>query len=350
VFKPVVDDGAWLGGRPVHCAIPGFSPRFSFALVAAAPYAEARQFSRSSTEHALDLYLPTDRRDVLLHCRIDASFQDLSHLRRQLQHIANYRSSVWAIGGMVLLLAVCGWIVGGAEGAHRAIAGSAPRSDSPAISSEAMYRWFGARQLRPMDMPGLFKILGEVCSRARLARLPDLYCVARGDMNAYALGHSEGSAVVLTEGLLRGMTRDEIAGILAHEVAHICNNDAWAMGWVAALHRAIEWTSSSGLASLQTQNGSKTAGPLLALLSAAPALGYLLGMALSRIRELDADATALEFTGDSQGLIAALDKLERHHNGASVPAFASCEDGSTRLLRSHPATAERVGSLRAFSR
>jgi heat shock protein HtpX len=251
---------------------------------------------------------------------------------------------------MVLLLAVCGWIVGGTEGVHRAMAGGMPRSDSPAISSEAMYQWFGARLLRPMDMPGLFKILGEVCSRAKLSRLPDLYFLPeRRDMNAYALGHSDGAAILLTDGLLRGMTPDEVAGILAHEVAHIRNNDAWAMGWAAALHRAIEWTSLSGLALLQAQNGSKAAGPLVTLLAAAPTIGHLLGMALSRIRELDADATALEFTGDSQGLIAALAKLEHHHNGAPALRAASMEDGPARLLRSHPATAERVGTLRAFS-
>jgi heat shock protein HtpX len=120
------------------------------------------------------------------------------------------------------------------------------------------------------------------------------------------------------------------------------------MGWAAALHRAIEWTSLTGLALLRTQNHSTAAGrPLATLLSAAPTIGHLLGMALSRIRELDADATAVEFTGDSQGLIAALDKLERHHNRAAV---APVEDGPVRLLRSHPATSERVGTLLGFAR
>jgi len=71
----------------------------------------------------------------------------------------------------------------------------------------------------------------------------------------------------------------------------------------------------------------------------------LLRLALSRTRELDADATALELTGDGQALIAALDKLERHHAGFPALAVAAREDGPTRLFRSHPATAERVGAL-----
>jgi heat shock protein HtpX len=165
-------------------------------------------------------------------------------------------------------------------------------------------------------------------------------------MNAYALGGPGGAAIVLTEGLLRRMTRDEIAGILAHEVAHIRNNDAWTMGWAAALHRSIEWTSLAGLALSRAQHGGTALSrPLAELLRAAPSIAELLRLALSRTRELDADATALELTGDSQALIAALAKLERHHGGFPVLSITSCEDGPMRLLRSHPATSERVGAL-----
>ena len=195
----------------------------------------------------------------------------------------------------------------------------------------------------------MFGILANVCGRAGLSRLPDLYCLAApGDMNAYALGSPGGGAIVLTEGLLRGLTCGEIAGILAHEVAHIRNNDAWTMSWAASLRCAINnWTALAGLSLLRTQRhhgGLAVSQPLAALLSAAPALGQLLGLALSRVRELDADATALELTGDSHALITALGKLERHHADFTASASAF-EHGSMRLLRSHPATSERVGTL-----
>src|SRR5437660_7667291 len=247
--------------------------------------------------------------------------QDLSCLRRSVhQKTANHQSSALVIAGMTLLLAVCGWIVGGTEGVHRALTGGAPRANGPAFSRETMYRWFGARLLHPAELPELFNILAEVGGRAGLSRLPDLYCLAAPRvMNAYALGGPEGAAIILTEGLLRGMARGEIAGILAHEVAHIRNNDAWTMSWAAALHRAIEWTSLTGLASLRARHGGIADNrPWASLLSAAPMLGRLLGLALSRTRELDADATALELTGDWRALIAALDKLERHHAGSPV--------------------------------
>src|SRR6266436_7453691 len=201
-----------------------------------------------------------------------------------------------------------------------------------------MYRWFGARLLRHAEMPGLFHILADVCSRARLSRLPDLYYLAApSNMNAYALGGPDGAAIVLTEGLLRGMTPGEVAGILAHEVAHISNNDAWTMSWAAALHRSIEWTSLAGLALLRAQHGGMALRrSLAALLRAAPIIAQLLRLALSRTRELDADATAIELTGDSQALIAALNKLERHHAGFSAWPAAATENGPMRLLRSHP--------------
>src|SRR5204862_5924195 len=126
---------------------------------------------------------------------------------------SDLRSSAWAIGGMVLLLAVCGWIVGGPEGARRAVNNGVPRGNGFAVTGETMYRWFGARLLRHAEMPGLFHILTDVCRRARLSRLPDLYYLAAPQsMNAYALGGPDGAAIVLTEGLLRGMTPGEVAG------------------------------------------------------------------------------------------------------------------------------------------
>jgi heat shock protein HtpX len=328
-------------------AVTASSPGISVALIRSAPRAEMLRLARSGASVFLDLHLPTDQPGISLKCRIDLGSQDLSRLRRSFHQTANHRSSALAIAGMTLLLAVCGWIVGGTEGVERALTGGAPRHDGSAIAHETIFRWFGARLLRPTELPGLFDVLAEVCHRARLSRLPCIYCVpAPGDMNAYALGGPEGAAIILTEGLLRGMTRDEIAGILAHEIAHIRNNDIWTMSWAAALHRSIEWTSLAGLALMRAQHGGMAISrPLAALLQAAPSIAELLRLALSRTRELDADATALELTGDWQALIAALDKLERHHAGFAIPYVAARENGSMRLLRSHPATSERVGAL-----
>lgn len=337
--------GATVWGWDGRCAIPGGSQCISFALVPLrSHFAEPQYFRRDAT--LLDWHLPTDRPGIALHCRIDSGSPDFLRLRRNLHRVVNHRSSAWAIAGMVLLLALCGGIVEGAEGVRRAIAKGGPQPNNRAISSEAMGIWFGARLLSAAEMPGVFSLLADVCHRAGLRRQPDLYCVAaRNDMNAYAIGGPDGAAIVLTQGLLNGMTPGEVAGILAHEVAHICNNDAWAMDWMAELRRAVEWTSLAGLASLHAGDAvPSTYRALAAVLSAAPAIGQLLCLALCRIRELDADATALELTEDLNGLVGALDKLERHHTGFPIMSNAAIDDG-WRLLRTHPATSERVGSL-----
>jgi heat shock protein HtpX len=345
-----VGTGGAVYERIWHCANSAPEPRISFALVPVVPHGDGLRFSRSAAAAVIvELHVPTDRPGVALRCRIEISSQnwsyELSRVRRHAHRTVNHRSSTWAIAGMVLVLAACGWIVGGEEGARAAVSGATPRPNGAVISPEDMHRWFGARSLRPDEAPGLFHLLADVCGRARLSRLPALYYLsAPAAMNAYALGGPEGSAIVLTEELLRGMTLGEVAGILAHEVAHITNNDAWAMNWAAALHRGIEWTSLTGLAVLRMR-AAPADHPLSALLHAAPAIGRLLCLALSRFRELDADATALELTEDSLGLVAALDKLERYHAGAPILRVAQREDGATRFLRSHPATAERVGAL-----
>ena len=350
VFNVGAAREAWRGGRTGRGNVTGLAPRISFALVPFVPHMELLRVMRSGTTLIMEMNLPADEAGAVLRCRIELHSQDreVSRFRRRADQTAN---SALAIAAMTLLLAVCGWIVGGTEGVHRALAGSAPQPDGSAISRETIHRWFGARLLSPAELPELFNILAEVCSRAGLSRLPDLYCVAAPrDMNAYALGSRKDAAIVLTEGLLRGMSRGEIVGILAHEVAHIRNNDAWTMSWAAALHRAIERTSLTGLALLRARHGGMAGNrPWSALLSAAPTLGRLLGLALSRTRELDADATALELTGDSRALIAALDKLERHHVGLPVLSLTAREDDPMRLLRSHPATSERVGALLSFA-
>jgi heat shock protein HtpX len=352
----VFDTGlSWValrGGRPGRDIVAdGLTPGISLALVRCAPPAQMLRVSQSGTLVIIEIHWPSGEAGVFLRCRIEWQFRNQEALRRRrLAHqTANHQSSALAILAMMMLLAVCGWIVGGTEGAQRALQRTAPCPNGTVISRESMYRWFGARLLFRAEVPTLFAILAKVCRRAGLARMPDLYCLpAPGDMNAYALGGPEHSAIVLTEGLLRGMTRDEIAGILAHEVAHIRNNDAWTMSWATALRRAIDWTSLAGLAQLRTRHhhGSMVSGrPLATLLNAAPALGQLLGLALSRVRELDADATALELIGDSRALIAALDKLERHHAGTAPMHMSAFAHDPMRLLRSHPATSERVGTL-----
>jgi len=257
---------------------------------------------------------------------------------RRAQRAVNRADSSLVMNGMLLLLALCGWIIGGEAGVRWAVSGETlPPPPPPAITPEAMRRQFGARLLRRAEMPALFEILAVLSRRAGLPRMPELYCLPEAGMNAYALGSPDHSAITLTEGLLRGMTLNEVAGILAHEVAHIRNDDGAVMTLAAALHCATALVAGFG--------PQPAGGPLAALLRSAPAIGRLLHLALSRIREFDADIAALELTGDAYGLMAALDKMESHHNGSHQRRAPLPSLDMVRFLRSHPETWERLRTL-----
>src|SRR5260221_6653295 len=166
---------AWRDGRTGHYlvvdAVTASSPGISVALIRSAPRAEMLQLARSGTSVFLDLHLPTDQPGISLKCRIDLGSQDLSRLRRSFHQTANHCSSALAIAGMTLLLAVCGWIVGGTEGVHRALTGGAPGHDRSAIADESILRWFDARLLRPTQLPELFNMLADFRHPARFDRL-----------------------------------------------------------------------------------------------------------------------------------------------------------------------------------
>jgi heat shock protein HtpX len=299
----------------------------------------------SGTSIGAEMELPTGRPNEWLLLRIYAPARDVSQIQRYAHRELNGRRSGFAIAGMLLLLAVCGWIVDGEDGARRAVAFGGLKPDDLVISPDMMARRFGAKLLNPAEMPALFARLHDICGRARLVRAPDLYCLpAPNTMNAYALGGLRRSAIVLTDGLLHRMTEDEVAGILAHEVAHLSNNDRFAMDWATSLQRAVAVTALAGLAAArQSDWGASTA--LVAFLRSAPSIAQLLYLALSRSRELDADARALDLIDCPHALVAALNKLEHFHANAQLIPMQAFEDGVARLLRSHPTTCERVGLL-----
>ncbi len=339
---------AWCAARTGHGAAPALGNGIALSLVPAGHRPEAPRFLVRGESLFIEIDLPSAQPGTALCCRIRADACDLAHMQRWFNRLLNHRRGGRVIAGMILLLALCGWLVGGDEGVRWALSGGAghPHPGSEPISPELMRQRFGARLLHPADLPALFEMLARICGRAELPRLPAVYCVPGQSMNAYALGGPECSAITLTEGLLRGMTASEIAGILAHEVAHIRNNDAWAMSFATALHRAIQLASLAALAALRANGfAARAAGPLVALVNGAPAIGHLLWLALSRIRELDADAAALELIDDPLAFVAALQKLEQHHTGMSVMAVAPRADDPVQFLNSHPATGERVGTL-----
>lgn len=248
---------------------------------------------------------------------------------------------------MIGLLVLCGRASGRSRTAEPWLAGARPKAAGPAdVRPSAALQAFGAKPLSCSDAPGLYAILLDVCSRAGMKRLPELFLLPTSGMNAYALGSPNDACISVTQGLLSGLSRDEIAGILAHEVAHILHHDTGAMHWAAAVQNEIVASASQGMAAMRARpSASVDAGPRALLLAAAPAVANLLVLALSRLREFAADAMALELIDDPQMLVAALCKLEYFHTGRSPLHAHLQEDALSASHRSHPGTWERIVNL-----
>lgn len=285
--------------------------------------------------------------DLRKSCTTWVDAQLPADVRRQLSRAINESRSGRVVAGLTVLLALCGWIDGGDEGARRAVIRGLPPPGAAHAPSAMMDRRPDARRLYPVEAPELFALVDVICRRAGLRRQPQIYLLpAERGMNAYALGTPDDAVVTLTDGLLRGMTKNEVAAILAHEIAHISSNDACTMALAASLHHAVRCVS---LASLMGAGLRGAPTPLLWLLHSAPAIAELLCLALSRIREFAADALALELITEPRSLASALEKLERHHRPCFPVAAGGADDALTGYLRSHPSTDQRVNVLRSLA-
>jgi heat shock protein HtpX len=176
-------------------------------------------------------------------------------------------------------------------------------------------------------------------------------------LNAFATGTPQKAVIGITEGLLRRLTLSELAGVLAHEISHIRNNDLAVMSLADVMTRFTQMLSYLALflalfnlpAFLLGDSEISFIGLLLLYL--APTVGSLIQLGLSRTREYDADLEAAGLTGDPESLASALEKLERYQGhfwedmmlpvpGRRIPQPS--------LLRSHPLTQERVARLRSL--
>jgi heat shock protein HtpX len=273
-----------------------------------------------------------------------------------LHQTRNFLQSVLLIGGMALIA----WIVVGTiagPGLTLLVVGSAILGLllAPSLPKTVLLSAYRARRLTGRDFPEGVGMLAELARRADLPRVPALYYVPSALPNAFAMGDPRDSAICVTDGLLRLLDRRELAGVLAHEVAHVANRDLWIMGVADVMSRAVSLASWVGQVMLILNLPLLFSGaayvpwhiPLLLVFS--PTLMALLQLALSRTREFDADRAAVDLTGDAEGLASALMKLERRvgrfWEDMFLPGRRIPEPS---LLRTHPPSEERVRRLRSM--
>jgi len=223
------------------------------------------------------------------------------------------------------------------------------------VRTEPRTQLRGARPIRPFEGPALFDAVETLARRAGLEAAPDLYYVRSRTINAATVGDHRNVAILVTDGILSALSRREIEGVLAHEIAHIRNNDLSLFRVAEVLRQATLLFTRAGwllvLFALPVLlvSGGLSGGALLVLM-ASPVVSWLLQLALLRTREFAADETAADLTGDPERLARALQRIE-HVQQSVLQIFLPIQreaDGS--LFRTHPSTAERVAHLRALAR
>jgi heat shock protein HtpX len=269
----------------------------------------------------------------------------------------NLLQSVLLVGGIVGLLALCGWLLFGPDGILGLGLGAVlALAMAPKVSPQMVLRLYHARPLTPERLPAVHAVLERLTARAGLERPPTLYYVPSAILNAFAVGGPKDAAIAVTDGMLRHLDLRELTGVLAHEISHVRNRDLWLMNLADLSGRLTRMMSLLGIGllivGLPMWLGGTVPFPwlLVPLLIFAPQLTMLLQLALSRSREFDADLDAAGLTGDPAGLASALVKLERYQRGlwerVLLPGRRLPEPS---LLRSHPPTEERVARLAALS-
>jgi heat shock protein HtpX len=232
----------------------------------------------------------------------------------------------------------------------------------------------GARKISHDDHPRLYNIVEEMKIASGLDRVPDIYIIDDPALNAFAVGRSpDKAAVAITSGLLQKLNRDELQGVIGHEIAHIKNRDVLLMAISAVLLGTIvilAWYAArfmffGGMARGRRSSGGG-GGQIIILVAAlvlmilAPIMAQLIYFAISRKREYLADASSALYTRYPEGLASALEKLAtsttqlKSANQATAPMytvnpFRKEGRAATDLTSTHPPISERIRILRAMA-
>ena len=228
-------------------------------------------------------------------------------------------------------------------------------------------RAYNAQPLSESDVPELYQLVRDLTERAHMP-MPRLYVIPTDVPNAFATGRNENhAAVAVTEGILSMLDRDELAGVLSHELSHIRHRDTLIMTLAASIATAIsyianaaQWLAIFGGARDEEGRSSNPIA-LLVTIVVAPLAATLIQLALSRSREFMADASGAAISGKPLALASALEKLDAyaHHKvmADAKPATSGLfiinplagAGGVANLFSTHPSTEERVEKLREIA-
>lgn len=273
---------------------------------------------------------------------------------------------------MMILLVVLGGVVGGKGGALLMFFVSlAMNFFSYWFSDSIVLKMYGARPLTESDAPELYRLVADLATRASLP-MPKVCLIESQTPNAFATGRDPShAAVAVTRGIVGVLSREELSGVLAHELSHIKHRDTLISTIAAAMGSAIsmlaymaQWSAIFGRSD-DDEGAGGIVGTLLTVL-VAPLAATIIQLAISRSREYDADKAGGEICGNPRYLARALEKIssaaqalppmrEAEARPATSNLFiinplAGSRQAFMSLFSTHPPTAERIQRLEEQAR
>jgi heat shock protein HtpX len=269
------------------------------------------------------------------------------------------------LAGLTALFMAVGFLIGGAGGAMIAfLIAAAMNLVSYWNADKLVLSLHGAHPVDERNAPELVALVRELAQRANLP-MPQVYVMESAQPNAFATGRNpRHAAVAVSTGLLNMLNRDEIAGVIAHELSHISNRDTLTMSITATIAGAISMLAQFGLffgGGARDNNGAGIIGTLVMVILA-PLAAMIVQMAISRTREYAADGLGARISGRPDALASALAKISsaahmiENETAERAPATAHLfivnplsGQRMDNLFSTHPSTENRIAALQRLA-
>jgi heat shock protein HtpX len=269
------------------------------------------------------------------------------------------------MGVLTVMLVFIGRLLGGEGGMIMAFVLAAVMNFGTYwFSDKLVLRMYKAQQVTQADAPELYNLVQELSGRANLP-MPKVYVIPGDQPNAFATGRNpQNAAVAVTQGIMRTLSRDELRGVIGHELAHVKHRDilvgtvaATIAGAISMIANMAQWAMIfGGGRSSDDEGGNPIAG--LAMMIIAPIAAMMVQMAISRSREFLADEGGAQIAGNPLSLSSALRKLDAkaheipmHASPATAHMFIVSPltgGGLMKLFSTHPPMEERIARLEAM--
>ena len=273
----------------------------------------------------------------------------------------NALKTAMLLAAMTALFMGLGYTLGGSGGAMMALVMAAAMNLVTFWNADKIVlKMHGAREVDGRTAPEFVGVVEQLAARAGLP-MPKVYVIDSPHPNAFATGRNPANAAVAaTTGLLSMLSRDEVAGVMAHELAHIKNRDTLIMTMTATIAGAISFLANFGMFFRGSDNSRGNMLAMIAAVIIAPFAAMIVQLAISRAREYDADRTGAEISGNPRALASALAKL--HEGAARVPNPVAMRNpaasalyivpssgGRDSMFSTHPDTGNRIAELEALA-